>query len=70
MKIRIMGTKDECSSFVKVVMQSVPKSYIRNISEFYPNVRKCSYSNEGRVYIDIDRPVIPNTGKELPGGRE
>lgn len=25
---------------------------------------------EGRVYIDIDRPVIPNTGFELQEGKK
>ena len=70
MKIRIMGTQEECSSFVQMVKNTVPRSYIRNISCFYPNVRKCSYSNEGRVYIDIDKPVIPKTGHELPEGSE
>lgn len=70
MKIRIMGTQEECAAFVKMIKQTVPRSYIRTISNFYPNVRKCSFSNEGRVYIDIDRPVIPNTGYELKEGRE
>ena len=68
MKIRIMGTEDECADFVKMIKKTVPRSYIRTISNFYPNLRKCTFSNEGRVYIDIDRPVIPKTGRELPGG--
>lgn len=67
MKIRIMGTEEECRDFVKMVRQSVPDSYIRSISNFYKNDRrKNMYSNEGRVYIDIDRPQIENTGRELP----
>lgn len=68
MKIRIMGTEEECADFVKMIKKTVPRSYIRTISNFYPNLRKCTFSNEGRVYIDIDRPVIPKTGRELPGG--
>lgn len=67
MRIRIMGTLEECTDFVKMIKKTVPHSYIRNISKFYPNIRKCTFSNEGRVYIDIDRPAIPNTGRELPG---
>ena len=70
MKIRIMGTQEECAAFVQMVKKTVPRSYIRNISNFYPNVRKCSYSNEGRVYMDIDKPVISKTGRELPEGEE
>lgn len=68
MKIRIMGTEDECADFVKMIKKTVPLIYIRSISGFYPNIRKCTFSNEGRVYIDIDRPAIPKTGRELPEG--
>lgn len=68
MKIRIMGTEEECADFVKMIKKTVPRSYIRTISNFYPNLRKCTFSNEGRVYIDIDRPVIPKTDRELPEG--
>lgn len=70
MKIRVMGTEEECRAFVQMVKKTVPKSYIRNISNFYPNVRKCAYSNEGRVYMDIDKPVISKTGYELPEASE
>lgn len=59
MKIRITGTKEECADFVRMVLKTVPDGYIRNISDFYPNTRKCSYSNEGRVYIDLERAVDP-----------
>lgn len=59
---------EECRAFVQMVKKTVPRSYIRNISNFYPNVRKCAYSNEGRVYMDIDKPVIGKTGYELAAG--
>ncbi len=54
MKTRIMDTEDECSRFCTVVRGSIPKEYLRSISKFYPNQRKSQYSNEGRVYIDVD----------------
>lgn len=54
MKIRIMGFRDECTAFADMVRETVDPRYIRNISDFYPN-RK-GYSNEGRVYIDVDLP--------------
>ena len=59
MKIRITGTEKECSDFVATVLKSIPKGYIRNISGFYPNTRKCAYSNEGRVDIDLN-PIAAN----------
>lgn len=68
MKIRIMGTAEECRDFVQMVKKSVPASYIRTISNFYPNYRQ-TYSNEGRVYIEIDRPQLERTGHELPKGK-
>lgn len=52
MKIRIMGTKEECAAFTKLVKETVPKEFIRTISEFYPN--EFAYSNEGRVYMDFN----------------
>lgn len=58
MKIRIMGTREECAAFTKLVRETVPKKNIRSISEFYPNVRKCAYSNEGRVYMDFDGVIL------------
>lgn len=81
MKIRIMGTREECDAFTKLVKARVPKENIRTISNFYPNVRKCAYSNEGRVYMDfvgvihdIDEYDVeqimedyPNTFKKLKG---
>lgn len=59
MKIRIMGTEAECKKFVEVIVKKVPSGYIRNISGWYPNVRKCTYSNEGRVYIVLEIPQDP-----------
>lgn len=59
MKIRVTGTEKECSNFVTMLLKTVPNSYIRNISDFYPNTRKCTYSNEGRVYIDVETPRDP-----------
>lgn len=49
MDIRIMGTEEECAAMVALIRQTVPKEYIRSISNFYPN-RRQTYSNEGRVY--------------------
>lgn len=66
MKIRIMGTREECAAFTKIVKETVPKDYIRTISEFYPNRRKCTYSNEGRVYMEFVG-VIPE-GKLIDRG--
>lgn len=70
MKIRIMGTESECADFVKMVRKTVPFSYIRTISGFYPNVRKCTYSNEGRVYIEIVKPDTIEKERTLQEGRE
>lgn len=61
MKFRIMGTLEECNAFVQMIYETVPKQYIRTVSSFYPNNRKCSYSNEGRVYIEIDRAEFDPT---------
>ena len=61
MKMRIMGTEQECSQFVKMLLKSVPDGYIRNISKWYRNERKTAYSNEGRVYIEFER--IPDNRK-------
>jgi len=59
MKIRIMGTEAECKKFVAVIIKNVPEGYIRNISKWYRNERKSMYSNEGRVYIDLEIPQDP-----------
>ena len=59
MKIRITGTEQECADFVAMVIRTVPNAYIRSISDFYPNTRKCTYSNEGMVYIDIEKARDP-----------
>lgn len=53
MKIRIMGTEHECQEFAKMCRQMIPKKNLRSISNFYPN-RRGAYSNEGRIYIDVD----------------
>lgn len=62
MKIRITGTKPECKKFVAMCVKAIPAGYLRNISDFYPNTRKNMYSNEGRVYIDLE---IPRDDREL-----
>lgn len=67
MKFRIMGTLEECSAFIEMIKKTVPKENIRNISDFYPNTRKCTYSNEGRVYIELDKPQFDQT--KLKAGR-
>lgn len=58
MKIRIMGTPEECETFKKLIIATVPKQYIRSISGFYANRRNNEYSNEGRIYCEFkDLPV-------------
>lgn len=59
MKMRIMGTREECAAMVQLIRETVPKEYIRSISNFYPN-RRQTYSNEGRVYCEFaDLEQIP-----------
>lgn len=55
MKLRLMGTEPECQQIVSVLLETVPREYIRSVSGWYRNNRQ-TYSNEGRVYIDIDLP--------------
>ena len=62
MKLRVMGTEAECKKFVAICVKMIPSGYLRNISDFYPNNRKSMYSNEGRVYIDVE---IPRDDREL-----
>lgn len=52
MKLRIMGTKEECAIMVALIRENVPPQYIKSISGWYAN-RRCAYSNEGRVYCDF-----------------
>lgn len=54
MKMRIMGTRDECDLMVEVFKRNIPRQYVRSISNFCPNR---GYTTEGRVYIDLDLPV-------------
>ena len=59
MKLRIMGTKEECVAMVQLIRQTVPTEYIRSISAFYPN-RRQTFSNEGRVYCEFsDLAQVP-----------
>jgi len=59
MQIRIIGTYDECAKITRIIMDTVPKQYIKSISGFYPNKRKCTFSNEGRVYVNFaDLPNV------------
>jgi hypothetical protein len=51
MKIRVMGTKDECTRMILTVKRVVPSEKIRNISAFYPNR---GITTEGRIYLEID----------------
>lgn len=53
MKIRIMGTPQECETFRQLILATVPKQYIRSISSFYPNRRQNEFSNEGRIYCEF-----------------
>lgn len=32
MKLRIMGTKEECAAMVEIIIRTVPKEYIKSIS--------------------------------------
>lgn len=64
MKMRIMGTKEECAAMVALIIANVPKEHIRSISGFYPNHRQ-TYSNEGRVYCDFgDLTQVPGLVKK------
>lgn len=65
MDIRIRGTREECAKFVEMVKRTVPSCYIKNISGYYPDTRKCAYSTEGRVYLSF-RDTF--TGLVLPEG--
>jgi len=59
MKLRIMGTKEECAAMVQLIRQTVPKEYIKSISAFYPN-RRQTFSNEGRIYCEFaDLAQVP-----------
>lgn len=47
-KIRIMGTREECEAASQIIAYAVP---CRSISKFYPNRGK---TIEGRVYVELD----------------
>ena len=47
-KIRIMGTPEECRAIVAAL---TGYSGLRSVSDFYPNRGK---SVEGRVYVEVD----------------
>ena len=50
MKIRITGTEAEVIDFANELNKHFD---IISVSMFYPNNRKCLYSNEGRLYIEL-----------------
>lgn len=68
MQIRITGTLEECSRMAAVIRNNVPERYLRSISGFYPNRRKTTFSNEGRVYVNF--ADLPADGELLPVVRE
>lgn len=49
MKLRLMGTREECDELVAYFRTPPASEHIRSISEFYPNR---GTSKEGRVYIE------------------
>jgi len=61
MKMRIMGTEEECAAMVNLIRSTVPKEYIKSISNFYPN-RRQTFSNEGRVYCEFSDLI-----QQMPG---
>ena len=63
MKLRIMGTQQECAAMVQLIRQSVPEKYIKSISKFYPNRRE-TFSREGRIYCEFaDLAQVPGLVK-------
>ena len=58
MKMRIMGTEEECAAMVNLIRSTVPKEYIKSISSFYPNKRQ-NFSNEG--YIPSYAPIFTHS---------
>ena len=54
MKIRITGTREESINFANELSKYFD---ITSISAFYPNNRKCLFSNEGRIYIEISNNI-------------
>lgn len=68
MDLRIMGTEEECASFAAMIRATVPEKMIRQISKWYPNLRKGQFSTEGRIYVSFrDTVIFPNT---LPEGKK
>lgn len=70
MKIRVMGSKEECAEFSAMIRNNVDVKYIKSISKFFPNTRAGEFSTEGRVYIDFRdtfRAGALEGPKELPG---
>lgn len=53
MRVRLMGTRDECDAVAETVCNSVPEDCIRSVSAWYPNR---GVGKEGRVYIEMDVP--------------
>ena len=67
MKLRIMGTREECKAFTDMILATVPNDYIRSISKWYQNNRSSDFSNEGRVYCDFKD--LDSADLKLPEGK-
>ena len=67
MDIRVMGTKEECEAFAAMVRDTVPVKMIKQISQWYPNIRKSQFSTEGRIYISFrDTVIFPSNALQEP----
>ena len=60
MKLRIMGTEEECAVMVRLIRANIPEYYIKSISKWYRNERKVQFSTEGRIYCEFaDLSQVP-----------
>lgn len=50
MKIRVTATESEAINFVNKLNNYFE---VISVSRFYPNDRKCLFSNEGRLYVEL-----------------
>ncbi len=65
MKIRVMGTQEECSAFKELFLTKIDANkFSYSVSDFYPNRGD---SNLCRCYIDFN-PVV-QTQKAIKGKR-
>ncbi len=65
MKIRVMGTLEECTAFKNLFLEHVNKDNGYSVSDFYQNRGN---SNLYRCYIEFD-PVTVNTQKKITSKR-